>query len=176
MPKDSKDVLPKGNSTVRLDAIDRKLLGALAEDASLSYAALAERLHLSAPALHERVKRLRRDGAIKGTVAVLDGPSIGRPLLAFVHVDTTSWAVTRQLLALKAFPEVEEIHTVTGESAMLLKVRTADTRGLEHLLERIHAMEGFKGTRSYIALSTYLERGPGAEDPLTARESDSPAR
>lgn len=89
-------------------------------------------------------------------------------MLAFVHVDTTSWAVTRQLLALQAFPEVEEIHTVTGESAMLLKVRTADTRGLEHLLERIHAMEGFKGTRSYIALSTYLERGPSPEEPTGA--------
>jgi Lrp/AsnC family transcriptional regulator, leucine-responsive regulatory protein len=165
MGEKTKMVSAKGAEGARLDPIDRKLLGALAEDATLSYAALAERLHLSAPALHERVKRLRRDGVIKGTVAVLDGPKVGRPLLAFVHVDTTSWAVTRQLLALQAFPEVEEIHTVTGESAMLLKVRTADTRGLENLLERIHAMEGFKGTRSYIALSTYLERGASPEEP-----------
>ena len=43
---------------------------------------------------------------------------------------------------------------MTGESAMLLKVRTRDTQSLEYLLERIHAIEGFKGTRSYIALST----------------------
>jgi hypothetical protein len=43
---------------------------------------------------------------------------------------------------------------------MLLKVRTRDTQSLEYLLERIHAIEGFKGTRSLIALSTYLERGP----------------
>jgi Lrp/AsnC family leucine-responsive transcriptional regulator len=52
---------------------------------------------------------------------------------------------------------------VTGETAMLLKVRTRDTQGLEYLLERIHAIEGFKGTRSYIALSTYLERGPNPQ-------------
>jgi DNA-binding Lrp family transcriptional regulator len=132
----------------------------LAEDASLSYAALGERVHLSAPAAHERVKRLRREGVIRGTVAVLDGAELGRPLLSFVHVDTTSWAVTRHLLALKDLPDVEEIHTVTGESAMLLKVRTRDTHALEKLLERIHAIEGFTGTRSYIALSSYLERGP----------------
>ena len=43
---------------------------------------------------------------------------------------------------------------------MLLKVRTRDTQGLEELLERIFHIEGFMGTRSYIALSTYLERGP----------------
>jgi DNA-binding Lrp family transcriptional regulator len=148
----------------RLDGTDRKLLSLLAEDSTRSYAELGRILNLSAPAVHERTKRLKHVGVIKATVALLDGAKIGRPLLAFVHVDTTSWAVTRHLLQLKELPEVEEIHTVTGESAMLLKVRTRDTQGLEDLLERIHAIEGFKGTRSYIALSTYLERGPRAED------------
>jgi Lrp/AsnC family leucine-responsive transcriptional regulator len=147
-------------SPARLDDTDRKLLGLLAEDSSTSYAELGKKLNLSAPAVHERAKRLKQEGVVKATVAVLDGAKIGRPLLTFVHVDTTSWAVTRQMLALSALPEVEEIHTVTGDSAMLLKVRTRDTQGLEDLLERIHGMEGFTGTRSYIALTTYLERGP----------------
>jgi hypothetical protein len=35
-----------------------------------------------------------------------------------------------------------------------------DTQSLESFFERIYAIEGFKGTRSYIVLSTYLERGP----------------
>ncbi|MCS0494831.1 Lrp/AsnC family transcriptional regulator [Ancylobacter sp. MQZ15Z-1] len=147
----------------RLDATDRKLLAALAANAERSYAELGELLHLSPPAVHERVKRLKAAGVITAVAARLDGEKVGRPLLAFVHVDTTSWAVTRQLLKLTEFPEVEEIHTVTGESAMLLKVRTANTRTLEALLERIHAIEGFTGTRSYVALTTYLERGPSPE-------------
>ncbi|MCB8877889.1 Lrp/AsnC family transcriptional regulator [Acidisoma silvae] len=160
MSEETNVVRRKPVSPAKLDAVDRRLLGLLAEDATLSYADLGHNLRLSPPAVHERVKRLRHDGIIKGTVAVLNGAKIGRPLLTFVHVDTTSWAVTRHLLALKELPEVEEIHTVTGESAMLLKVRTKDTQALEDLLERIHSIEGFKGTRSYIALSTYLERGP----------------
>ena len=64
------------------------------------------------------------------------------------------------MLALQELPDVEEIHTVTGESAMLVKVRTRDTQSLESLLEHIHGIEGIAATRSYIALSTYLERGP----------------
>jgi DNA-binding Lrp family transcriptional regulator len=91
-----------------------------------------------------------------------DGNKDERPLLAFVHVDTTSLAGMRQLLQLKELPEVEEIHSVTGESAMLLKVRTRDTRELDSVLERMYTIEGFTATRSYIALSTYLERGPKA--------------
>ena len=149
---------------VALDDKDRTLLALLAEDATRTYVELGGLLHLSAPAVHERVKRLKQLGVIKGTVASLDGAKVGRPLLAFVHVDTSSWAVTRHLLPLMKLPEIEEVHTVTGESAMLLKVRTKDTQSLEHLLERIHEIEGFKGTRTYIALSTYLERGPSPKE------------
>lgn len=148
------------SAPAKLDATDRKLLALLADDSTRSYVELGSFLHLSAPAVHERVKRLKREGVIKKTVCALDGSKLGRPLLAFVHVDTPSYLVTRHLLELKELPDVEEIHTVTGDSAMLLKVRTQDTQTLEDLLERIHSIEGFTGTRSYIALSTYLERGP----------------
>jgi DNA-binding winged helix-turn-helix (wHTH) protein len=82
-----------------------------------------------------------------------------RPLLAFVHVDTASLAGMRQLVQLQDLPEVEEIHSLTGESAMLVKVRTRDAQELDSVLERMYAIEGFTATRSYIALSTYLERG-----------------
>ena len=95
---------------------------------------------------------------------VRNGMNEGRPLLAFVHVDTTSLAGMRQLIELRELPEVEEIHSVTGESAMLLKVRARDTRELDSVLERVSAIQGFTATRSYIALSTYLERGPSASN------------
>jgi DNA-binding winged helix-turn-helix (wHTH) protein len=83
-----------------------------------------------------------------------------RRLLAFVHVDTTSLAGMRQLVELRELPEVEEIHSVSGESAMLVKVRARGTQELDSVLERMSEIEGFTATRSYIALSTYLERGP----------------
>lgn len=63
-------------------------MGSPTEDATLSCAGLDRRIALSPPAVHERVKRLRRRGAIRGTAARLDGAAIGGPLLAFVHVDT----------------------------------------------------------------------------------------
>jgi len=145
---------------VKLDSRDRALLALLSEDATLSYVELGKAINLSAPAVHERVKRLRAEGVIKATVASLDGIKLGRPFLAFVHVDTTSYTVAQQYLTLQEFNEVEEIHTTTGDSAVLLKVRTRDTRSFERLLARIHAIDQIIGTRSYIALTTYLERGP----------------
>lgn len=160
MSEDSNPIKKSPSKGALLDAVDRKLLGHLAVDATLSYALLGELVHLSGPAVHERVKRLKQHGIIKATVASLDGAKLGRPLLAFINVDTKSWAKTRQLIQLVDLPEIEEIHTVTGESAVLLKVRTRDTQSLEELLGIIHAIEGIEATRSSIALSTYLERGP----------------
>ena len=136
------------------------LLRLLSRDATRSYAEMGKEIHLSAPAVHERVKRLKRDGYIKATVALLDGEKIGRPLLTFIHVDTTGWGAKSPMRALAELDEVEELHTVTGDACVILKVRMPGTQALEDLLARIYRIEGVKGTRSYVALSTYLERGP----------------
>ncbi|PMR76517.1 Lrp/AsnC family transcriptional regulator [Billgrantia endophytica] len=161
-PEKTETVRDKGQEARPLDAFDRKILGELAVDAGLSYAELGNRAGLSAPAVHERVKRLRATGRIRGTVAVLDGPATGKPFLAFVHVDSTGWGKTQELLALSALPEVEEIHSVAGDTCMLLKVRCASSRALEGLLARLYALPSVKATRSYVVLSTYLERTPQA--------------
>ena len=141
-----------------VDAADRRLLGVLVEDASVSYAELGARIGLSAPAAHERVKRLKRSGAIRRTAALVDPLAVGKPLLAFVHVDTRGWGKTPELLAIERYPEVEEIHTVAGDTCLLLKVRTEDPKALEGLLGRIYDTPGVIATRSYVVLSTYLER------------------
>lgn len=146
-----------------LDQIDRRILGALADDASRSYADLGKIVNLSAPAVHDRVKRLKRDGVIKGTVAVLDGCKLGRTLLTFLVVDTSSYSATRDLLKFADRAEVEELHTVAGDGCVLIKVRAIDTEGLESFLMEIQRLEGVRSVRSYITLSTFLERGPAPD-------------
>ena len=152
-----------GGDPARLDARDRTLLGLLAQDATRSYAELGRLVHLSPAAVHERVRRLRRSGAIRATAARLDGARIGRPLLAFVHVDTAGWGAKAPIRALTALPEVEETHTVAGDSCLLLKVRATGADALEAFLARLYAVEGVRETRSHVVLSTHLERGPQAD-------------
>lgn len=120
-------------------------------------------LLLSAPAVHDRVKRLKRDGVIKGTIAVLDGCKLGRTLLTFLLVDTSSYKATRELLTFADGPEVEELHTVAGDGCFLVKVRAADTESLENFLIEIQSLEDVRSVRSYIALSAFLERGPSPD-------------
>lgn len=144
----------------KLDEVDRKILGLLAADSSQSYAELSAILHLSAPSVHDRVKRLKRDGVIKATVAKIDGCKVGRTLLTFILVNTKNVVSTKRLLTLSSLPEIEEIHTVTGDSSVMLKVRAHDTESLEELLGKVQDIDGVESTRSYVVLSTFVERGP----------------
>lgn len=158
--QDTNPIRQERHEPARLDSVDRMLLGLLAEDSSHSYAELGEILHLSAPAVHERVKRLKRDGVIKATVAKINGCKVGRTLLTFILVNTKNVVSTKRLLQLSSLPEIEEIHTVAGDSSVIIKVRAQNTESLEELLGKVQDIDGVDGTRSYVVLSTFVERGP----------------
>ncbi|WP_300000994.1 Lrp/AsnC ligand binding domain-containing protein [uncultured Cedecea sp.] len=93
----------------------------------------------------------------------LDGCKLGRTLLTFLVIDTSSYAATRALLQFTSRKEVEELHTVAGDGCVLIKVRAADTESLENFLMEIQCVEGVRSVRSYIALSGFLERGPSPD-------------
>ncbi|MBK0167412.1 Lrp/AsnC family transcriptional regulator [Klebsiella sp. S69] len=158
-----KAIRKNANSPLVLDDVDRKILRLLAIQADRSYSDLSELVHLSPPAIHERIKRMRLKGVILSTVAKLDGGKIGCPLLAFIHVKTGGLPMTEPILALQELADVEEIHTAAGDTSLILKVRCADSKGLEKLLSRIQEISGVRSTYCYVTLSTYLERGPMPE-------------
>ncbi len=141
-----------------LDAIDRKLLGLLTDNAEQSYAALGDKVGLSAPAVHERVKRYKSSGRIKKITAALDPAQTGKGFLAFIHVNTAGWGKSDALMRIGDLPEVEEIHAVTGDTCVLVKARMESAGAMEALLARLYALPNVTSTKSYVVLSTYLER------------------
>lgn len=173
MPRNTNVIQQNAATTRDLDAFDRKILSVLVRDANVSYADLGERIGLSAPAVHERVKRMRRTGVIRQTSVLLDPAAVGKPLLAFVHVDVRGWCNTPEVLAIAELPEVEEVHSVAGDTGMLLKVRTENSYALEGLLARIYDVPGVVTTRSYIVLSAHMER---PVQPETTRDWPAPHR
>ena len=154
-----------------LDTADRKILALLAEDATMSYASLGACVGLSAPAVHERVKRLRQAGIIRGTVALVDPGALGRPFTAFVHLDTHSSGRLTALRDIAEMADVEEIHAVAGDACIIVKVRTEGTRAFETLLAALQSIAGIRGARAYVVLSSPLERPPRV---VAAEDTDGP--
>jgi Lrp/AsnC family transcriptional regulator len=121
--------LPEANR--RLDAIDRKILTVLQEDASLSVAEIGDRVGLSSTPCWKRIQRLEADGVILRRVALVDQNKIGLGISVFVSVESAdhseTWLKTFAS-AVSAMPEVMEFYRMAGDVDYML--RAAEERHL----------------------------------------------
>ena len=148
-----------------LDAVDRKLLRLLQEDARRSFRSLGESVGLGAPSVHARVQRLEKEGYIRGYHADVDPERMGKTLTAYVSIgleggrkgETPRTDVVADQL--RKDPDVVEVHAITGEDDLLVKIRTTDIRGLERLLLRsLEPLEGVRRTTTNIVVRSLFER------------------
>ena len=120
---------------------------------------LARELGVAPSAIHERLRKLERRGAIRGYYARLAPEGLGAELLAFVFVQADDRPYdhsTGERLA--AIPEVQEVHHVAGEDCFLVKVRCASTAALGELLqEKFGAIASVRRTRTTIVLRSMKE-------------------
>ena len=158
-----------------LDTIDRRLLDMLQKEGRTSNADLARAVKMAPSAVFERVRRLERDGVIRGYHARLDARALDCSLLAFILVRTDERIGENTAGAeLARVPEVLEVHHVAGQDSYLVKVRVKDPESLGRLLrERFGAIRGVRSTQSTIALETLKEDSAlPLEPPPAAAETE----
>ena len=142
----------------QLDRIDRNILAALSANGRLSAAELGAKVGLSKTPVQARVKRLEREGYIRGYAAIIDRERMGEGHVAFVQVklsDTRSAALDAFNKAVLTIPEVEQCHMIASSFDYLLKVRTKDIAAYRRVLgERISALPHVAQTSTYVAMET----------------------
>jgi len=139
-----------------LDAIDRRILDALQRNGRISNLALAAGIGLTATPCQERVRRLEREGYIKGYEARLDPARLGLGLTVFVQVtlDRTTPAIFDHFAkAVAGIPHLAECHMVAGGFDYLLKLRVGDmTQFREILGDHLAAIGGVAQTHTYVVM------------------------
>ncbi|MEN3350165.1 MAG: Lrp/AsnC family transcriptional regulator [Bradyrhizobium sp.] len=139
----------------RLDAIDRKILRVLQEDASLSVAEIGERVGLSSTPCWKRVQRLENEGIITGKVALVDQNKIGLGLSVFVSVesDDHSDAWLRKFAStVSAMPEVIEFYRMAGDVDYVLRVVVADMHSYDLFYKKLIGAIALKNVTSRFAM------------------------
>ena len=119
---------------VRLDEMDRKILAALQEDASLSLDEIARRVGSSKTPVWNRIRRMKEAGVILRTTALLDAEALGLEACFFVLVRTSEHEADWQrrfLDVLRRRPEVLEAHRLAGDIDYILKVRVKNARAYD---------------------------------------------
>jgi Lrp/AsnC family leucine-responsive transcriptional regulator len=147
-----------------IDEIDKQILMLLQVDGSLSNAAIAEEVGLTASSVYERVKKLENKGIITGYVAVVDAEAVGKTITAFIRLTVGARAGEDYVTAKYRFMElclaesdVLECHGVAGADCYVLKVRVAHPKALEKLVERLRNNAMITSSVSSIVLTTFKE-------------------
>ncbi|HEX8001402.1 MAG TPA: Lrp/AsnC family transcriptional regulator [Mycobacteriales bacterium] len=146
--------MPKPN----VDPTDRALLAALRANARATYAELARAVGLSAPAVHDRVRRLESLGVVTGYHAAVAPAAIGLGVSALVGIYQRDDAEQDDVAArLADVPEIEDCWFVAGDEAFVVKVRVPDVDALEQSLASLRRIPGVARTRTTVVLSTRWE-------------------
>lgn len=141
-----------------LDEMDLKIIKYLAEDSKMSYQDLGQKVHLTAPAVHARVKKMEKTGIIQGYGVNIDYARVGLPVTAFVRLQTSKLRCSDLGEAVKKFPQIEECHAVAGEDDVLIKTRTATPLELQTLLDQLRTEGLADKSISIFVLETHFER------------------
>ena len=140
-----------------LDAYERKILRVLQDDASLSTAAVAEAVGLSASPCWRRIDRLEREGIIKRRVAIVERRKVGLNAQIFAQVKLNAHGranLDEFAAAIRTFPEVLECHVLMGSGDFMLRVAAADSEAYERVFfEKLSRLPGVQEINSTVALS-----------------------
>ncbi|MFN3984728.1 MAG: Lrp/AsnC ligand binding domain-containing protein [Rhodocyclaceae bacterium] len=141
-----------------LDRTDLKILETLQADGRISVVELSRRVGLTKTPCAERMKRLERDGVIRGYRAELAPDELGSGHVAIVQVllsSTTAHDLARFNEAARRIPEIQSCHMIAGDFDYLLKVRTRDVAAYRKLMgEQISELPCVKQTHTYVVLET----------------------
>ncbi|MES2298708.1 MAG: Lrp/AsnC family transcriptional regulator [Pseudomonadota bacterium] len=138
-----------------LDKFDCAILAALQLDATLSVAALSDKIGLSNTPCWKRLKRLEEEGFIESRVTIVNRRKVGLPVTVFVSIRTAmhdeKW-LARFAAAVIALPEVQEFHRMSGDIDYLLKVATTDIDGYDRFYKKLIKVAQLSGVSSAFSM------------------------
>jgi Lrp/AsnC family transcriptional regulator len=138
-----------------MDAIDRKILAVVQENASLSVAEIGNRVGLSSTPCWKRIQRLEAEGVIQKRVALIDASKIGLGITVFVSIETgdhsQEW-LSRFAEVVGAMPEVMEFYRMAGDVDYMLRVVVPDIAGYDTFYKRLIGTVPLKNVTSRFAM------------------------
>lgn len=150
------------NKVASLDAIDRKILKFLVQNARMPFLEIARECGISGAAIHQRIRKLEELGVILGSSMSINPKVLGFDVCAFIAIRIQDPMLNTSVVeALKHIPEIVECHFITGTYNMMVKLYCVDN---EHLMQTIFdsilRVQGISTTQTYISLDESFQRAP----------------
>lgn len=142
-----------------LDAIDKKIIHILTDNAKSSLAYISKNVGISTTAVHQRIKKLEQAGVIENSISFLNPRKIGYKVVSYMGVYLEKPSHYQEAVkALQEINEVVEAHYTTGNYTIFLKVLCKDNDHLMRILNKIQKLKGVTRTETFISLEQSINR------------------
>lgn len=144
-------------------SIDQRILEELQLNGRVSLKEIASRLHIPVSTVHEKVRRLEREGFISSYHAVLNAEQLGFGVTFFVLVSVDYGAanqVNQKAVAesIAKLPGVQEVHILAGDWDILVKAKEKNVKSAgSFVTERLRKIKGVEKTSSIVVFDTVAE-------------------
>ncbi|MCB5173726.1 MULTISPECIES: Lrp/AsnC family transcriptional regulator [Microvirga] len=137
-----------------LDEKDRILVASLRRNARESLVGLARSVGLSRSATQERMRRLEREGVIKGYTVELASehdPAV-RAMIAVTF--EPGFRCKHVVPRLSGIPEITACHSLTGSIDLMVMVSCDSNATLDRIRDAVAAVQGVATATTHIVLAT----------------------
>ncbi len=151
----------KGAKNLRIDDKDLSILRILQKNARTPFLEIAREVGLSGATVHERVRNLTNEGIIEGYTTNINYKELGYAVTAIVNVTLEHPSLDLEKLkeGLLSTPEITAAHNLTGDTDLLLTIKTKDIDDLKNLLtEKVQNLPGVKRLSTSIVLDSPVNR------------------
>ncbi len=158
-----------------LDDLDKKILEELLKDSSISLRQLARKLNMPVTTLHERVKRLRKLGAIKRFTLDLDYEVLGYTVTLIIQIRVEGAKIHSVEATLSRHSNVIALYDVTGEYDLVVIAKFRDMKEADGFIKSLLTVDGIRRTVTSVVLNTVKEsicpsEYPGSRSRITERD------
>jgi DNA-binding Lrp family transcriptional regulator len=138
-----------------MDDVDRQLIALLRDDARMSIASLAKKLHVARGTVQNRLARLEADGTVVGYTVRLRPQVEEQGIRALMTVAVEGNRSEAVLRALRGDPAVAALHSTNGRWDFVAELRAESLEAFDRVLGRIRLLEGISNTETSLLLSTH---------------------
>ena len=142
---------------MNIDDIDRKILSELLRDCRRSYRAIARRAGVSVGTVLSRVRRLEKNGVVRGYTALLDQEKLGYQLTVLAEITVSKGKLVEMEEAISKLPNTCAVYDVTGLTDALVIAKFRNRDELSKFTKNLLSMPFVDRTNTHVVLTTVKE-------------------
>lgn len=146
------------SSNYQIDNIDLKILNVLSKNAKMPYTEVAKKVFVSGGTVHVRMRKLEKMGVVRGTKLDIDYDKLGYNISCYMGIYLEkSFLYKETVKFLKKIPEIIEIHAITGQYTIFIKIICKDTSHFRNFLDTIHKVKGITRTETFMSFEETIK-------------------